>query len=415
MKKITLSAVAVLSLAGGFTSTLSADDFTLFSNTKFNGEIKARHEGVDVEDSTLKDANANTVRLMLGVESTLFGIDGLSLKVDGTTVQTLGGTKYNDLSPTKFTDYEVVADPEQTRFTQGYLQYKMGATTAKAGRQLINLDNQRFIGSVDWRQMPQSLDAVSLTNTSIPGLNLFGAYVYSYKTVFNEPTMDSESVILNGSYKVNDMLKITAYDYMLSLEKAQFAADTYGIALTGDVPAAGAKIAYHAEYAKQDDSTFKTTTTNVEVENNAYYYDLEATVSMMGISVGAGRELLSGTSGSDGKTKFQTPLATLHKFNGTADKFLATPTGGLVDTFFSVGYGAAGVGKALLTYHDFETDVAMSGKSDLGSEIDVQYSNTVPGIKGLNGLIKAAFFDGGDVATYTKDVTKVWLELDYKF
>lgn len=415
MKKITLSAVAVLSLASGFTSTLSADEFTLFSNSKFNGEVKARYENVDDQSNTVQQANAYTVRTTLGLETTLLGVDGLTMKVDGTTVQTIGGTKYNDLSPTKFTNYDVVADPEQTRFTQGYLQYKYGATTAKVGRQLVNLDGQRFIGSVDWRQMPQSLDAVSITNTSIPGLNLYGAYVYSYETIFNERTYDSKSVILNGSYKVNDMLKVTAYDYMLSLERGAFAADTYGLSLMGNIPAGPLKVSYHGEYAKQTDATFATTTTNIKTQNDASYYNIEATASMMGISLGAGQELLSGTSGSDGKTKFQTPLATLHKFNGWADKFLATPQGGLIDTSATLGYTAAGLGKAMVVYHDFETDKAMSGKSDLGAEWDMLYTNAVPGVKGLNGLVKAAFYDAGDVAGYTKDKNVFWLELDYKF
>lgn len=425
MKKLTLSTVALLSIAGSFGTTLSAsDDFTLFSNAKFNGEVKARYEGVDDESNAVQQANAYTVRAMLGLETTLLGIDGLTMKVDGTTVQTLGGTKYNDLSPTKFTNYDVVADPEQTRFTQGYLQYKLGATTVKAGRQLTNLDTQRFIGSVDWRQMPQSLDAVSISNTSIPALSLYGAYVYSYATVFDEASygqsLESKSLILNAGYKVNSMLKVTAYDYMLSLEKNQFAADTYGLSLDGDIPAGPAKIAYRAEYAKQGDSTFDKTASNVKGENDAYYYNLEALANISGLLAGVGYEFLSGTTGSDGKTKFETPLATLHKFNGWADKFLATPTGGLVDTSMTLGYTAPGLGKAMAIYHDFETDVAMGGKSDLGSELDFLYTNAVPGVKGLNGLIKAAFYDGGDVNTgttsnYSKDKSVVWLELDYKF
>ncbi len=415
MKKITLSAVAVLSLASGFSSTLSADEFTLFSNTKFNGEIKARYENVDDQSNTVQQANAYTVRAMLGLETTLLGVDGLTMKVDGTTVQTIGGTKYNDLSATKFTNYDTVADPEQTRFTQGYLQYKIGATTGKAGRQIVNLDNQRFIGSVDWRQMPMSLDAVSVANTSIPGLNLYGAYIYSYETIFNERTYDSKSVILNGSYKVNDMLKVTAYDYMLSLERGAFAADTYGLSLTGDVPAGPLKISYHGEYAKQTDATFATTTTNIKTQNDASYYNIEATASMMGVSLGAGQEFLSGAATGDGKTKFQTPMATLHKFNGWADKFLVTPDGGLVDTSMTLGYAASGLGKAMVVYHDFETDKAMSGNSDLGTEWDMLYTNAIPGVKGLNGLVKAAFYDGGDINSYNKDKDVFWIELDYKF
>ncbi len=213
MKPLLFSTVTALSL----TSALCADmDFTLFGDTKFNGELRPRYENVDVDNSGKDQANAYTIRATLGLESTLLGIDALSMKVDGTTVQTIGAEHYNDLSSDARTAYEVVADPEQSRFTQAYLQYRYGATTLKAGRQIINLDNQRFIGSVDWRQMPQSFDAVTIHNTSVPGLDLTGAYVYSYATVFDEPTWKSTSLLLNGSYTVNEQLKVTLYDYMES-------------------------------------------------------------------------------------------------------------------------------------------------------------------------------------------------------
>lgn len=429
MKKITLSAVAILSMAGTFSSTLCADEgFTLFSNTKFNGEVRARYESVEVEDSTKHDANAQTVRATLGLESTLFGLEGLSMKVDGTTVQTIGSTRYDGdpLATIGDGDYEVVADPENTRFTQGYLQYKYKKTTGKVGRQLINLDNERFVGSVDWRQMPQSLDAVTLTDTSINNLSLYGSYVYSYAQVFDRPTQESESVLLNASYKVNDMLKVTVYDYMLSLENGSkttnFAADTYGVAFTGDIPVAGAKINYRAEYAQQGDSTFDTPSTNIESKNDAYYYNLDALANISGILVGAGYEFLSGaetnaagTTIIDDKTAFSTPLATLHKFNGWADKFLVTPKGGLCDASATLGYTSPAFGKAMAVYHDFETDKSMGGKSDLGGELDMLYANAIPGVKGLKGLVKAAFYDGGEVINYIKDKNVVWVELGYKF
>ena len=276
--------------------------------------------------------------------------------------------------------------------------------------------------------MPQSLDAVTLTDTSIENLSLYGSYVYSYAQVFDRPTQDSKSVLLNASYKVNDMVKVTAYDYMLSLENGSkttnFAADTYGVAFTGDVLAAGAKIAYRAEYAQQGNSTFDTVNTNTEGKHDASYYNLDALANINGILAGAGYEFLSGSNGHDGNTAFATPLATLHKFNGWADMFLATPLGGLCDASATLGYTAPGLGKAMVVYHDFETDVSMNGNSDLGSEWDMLYTNAIPGIKGLNGLIKAAFYDAGDVYkktgntinyNYTQDVSKVWLEVDYKF
>ena len=39
---------------------------------------------------------------------------------------------------------------------------------------------------------------------------------------------------------------------------------------------------------------------------------------------------------NDKETSFATPLATLHKFNGFADQFLATPSQGLEDKFLKI-------------------------------------------------------------------------------
>ena len=413
MKKVVLSTV-MASMMFSVAPLSASEGFALFSDAKFNGHLNPRYESVSIEDSAKKDANALTMRATLGIKAKLLGIDGLSMKVDGTTVQTLGAPHYDDLSATRNTAYEVVADPEQTRFTQAYLEYAFADTQLKLGRQVINLDNWRFIGSVDWRQMMQSLDALTVTNTSIDGLTLTAGYIYSYATIFKEPSQQSNSVILNGAYALNAMLKVTLYNYMISSEKGAYGSDTYGLALTGDIPAASAKISYRAEYAKQDDATFKTVGA-AKKENDASYYNLNALANISGVLLGAGQEYLSGTNGSDGKTAFSTPLATLHAFNGWADKFLATPTGGLVDSTATLGYTAPGLGKAMLIYHNFETDVDMGGESDLGKEFDILYTNAIPGLKGLNGLAKAAYFKGGQVAGYTKDVSKIWLQLDYKF
>lgn len=406
MKKITLSAVAVLTL---LPNVLSAEGFTLFSDAKVNGEVRTRYENVSVEDSTKKDADAFTVRATLGLEAKVLGIDGLTMKLDGTTVQSIGAENYNS-STNGHTGYEIVKDPETTRFSQSFLQYKLGKTAAKVGRQIVNLDNERFVGSVDWRQMMQSFDAAVISDTTIDNVTLIGGYVWGVKGITNLPVSETDSILLNGSYTVNDMLKVTAYDYMLSSLH-----DTTGLALTGNLPISVAKIDYRAEYASQGDASRDTTGGAVNKQANAYYYNLDTLANISGILVGVGYEFLSGSTGTDGKTAFSTPLATLHKFNGWADKFLTTPTGGLCDASVTLGYTAPGLGKAMIVYHDFETDVAMAGKSDLGSEWDALYTNAIPGIKGLSGLAKAAYYKGGDVFGNTKDVSKVWLQLGYKF
>ena len=256
----------------------------------------------------------------------------------------------------------------------------------------------------------QSFDAAVISDSSISNLTLTGAYVWGIKGITNLPSSETDSIVLNGSYKINDMLKVSAYDYILSSLH-----DTMGLAFTGTVPVSVAKIDYRAEYAAQNDASRDTDGGIVNAQADATYYNLDVLANISGVLIGAGYEVLSGTSGSDGKTAFSTPLATLHKFNGWADKFLTTPTSGLCDASATLGYTAPGLGKAMIVYHDFEADVAMAGKSDLGSEWDLLYTNAIPGIKGLNGLVKAAYFKGGDVAGNTKDVSKVWLQLGYKF
>ncbi len=128
--------------------------------------------------------------------------------------------------------------------------------------------------------------------------------------------------------------------------------------------------------------------------------------------------MLSGTNGTDNNTAFSTPLATLHAHNGWADKFLSTPAQGLVDLSVMVGYKAKGFGVAKAIYHDFSSDV---GSVNYGTELDLLYKNAIPGIKNLNGLIKAASYSGGDSVTsgnsaaLATDKTIVWVMMDYKF
>ena len=406
MRKTTLSLVAVVALV----TTLNAEDFSLLSHPTFNGEVRARYENVDDQSNTKSQANAYTVRATLGLNANVFGLDALTMKVEGTTVQAIGPQYYFDGTYNGMTTYDTVKDPVQTRFDQAYLQYKVGKTTIKAGRQVINLDNQRFIGSVDWRQMMQSFDAVVVTDTTVDNLTLTGGYVHSIAGITNAPVTYSNSIVLNGSYKLNESLKVTAYDYSLSSLH-----DTAGMALTGDIPLSIAKIGYRTEYARQGDASRESLGGIKNAQADAHYYNLDALANVSGVLVGAGYEVLSGSTGSDGKTAFQTPLATLHAFNGWADKFLTTPTGGLCDASATFGYTSPALGKALIVYHDFKTDHAMATKSDLGHEWDMLYTNAIPSIKGLSGLIKAGYYKAGDVATFTKDVSKVWLQLDYKF
>ena len=118
------------------------------------------------------------------------------------------------------------------------------------------------------------------------------------------------------------------------------------------------KFLYQAEFATQDINS---------VNADTDYAFLEAGVKASGITAKLGYEVLGS---DDGQASFTTPLATLHKFNGWNDVFLAggfNPVAlpnGLEDTYLSVAGKVAGV-KLLAMYHDYSAD---ESGADYGSE-----------------------------------------------
>jgi hypothetical protein len=127
-----------------------------------------------------------------------------------------------------------------------------------------------------------------------------------------------------------------------------------------------------------------------------------------GFTFGAAYEVLGEKEGNAGGA-FGTPLATLHAMNGFADRFLATPVKGLVDTNFTLGYANKRIGKFFAFYHLFESD---NGGDDYGSELDLVYVRKFN--KNLNLFVKSAFYSEGD-DLHNGDTKKFWLMLDYKF
>ena len=412
MRKLLLSMAALPLVIGGLSVSASADGINILDNMKLKGEIRPRYENVD-DGTTNANANAYTVRTKLAVTADLLGVDGLSATVGVISVNNFGSHEYNALDGRVYTDgtnpYAVVVDPQKAMLSNAEVNYKLGDTLLHAGRGQINLDNQRFIGTVGWRQLERSYDSVFVANDSVKNLSLLAAWVYGYQGITAADTTDTNTVILHAAYTVMPELKVTMYDYMVANTH-----DTYGIALTGKVDTSIAKLNYRAEYAKQSDATMEIgTQTPTTGKADAYYYNLDLGANVNGVLAGVNYEFLSGESGS--KTAFSTPLATAHKFNGWADKFLATPSGGLKDLNVRLGYTAKGFGKLLVVYHDFTADTNGNTTDDLGSEFDAIYTNKIPGVNNLTGLLKYANYSKGTAVGYTNDVQKIWVGLDYKF
>jgi hypothetical protein len=149
-----------------------------------------------------------------------------------------------------------------------------------------------------------------------------------------------------------------------------------------------------AEAAKQDDYA------GGSALIDAHYTLLEGGLLWRGNTFKTGWEVLSG----DGHYGFQTPLATLHAFNGWADKFLTTPVDGLDDRY--LGWNRKfGRLEATLAWHDYRAD---HGGRDLGREWDASLG-FAPAKHWLL-LAKAADYRAGAAGT---DLRKTWLSVEY--
>ena len=135
---------------------------------------------------------------------------------------------------------------------------------------------------------------------------------------------------------------------------------------------------------------------------DAPYYLVQVDVPVSGVTFTAGYEVLGSDGGAAG---FRTPLATLHKFQGWADKFLNTPADGIEDIFVGVK-GKLGPVKLAAIWHDFDAD---EGGRDYGSELDLLA--TYPVTKALDLRLKYADYSEKGFAT---DTTKIWITAIFK-
>jgi len=405
MKQIKMSLVAAIVAATATTGANAGALDTVLSNPKLSIELRPRYEYANVHQNQKDAASALTVRTSIDVQAGLMDVEGLNVELQAISVDNFG--LVTDYDPEN-SSYDKIADPTQTRMTQANISYSANGFTGIVGRKMLALDNHRFIGTVNWRQMPQSYDLVAGIY-NYDKLNLLGAYVTRINRV-TTATIDTGSVLLHAAYNLMPELQLTAYDYMI-----QNFADHVGLRATGKMTIDDIALTYTAEFAMQNDPTMTddndqvlaSATSAGNITQDATYYNLAVDASFQNYTVGVGYEVL-GEKGS-GNDAFFTPLATLHGKNGWADVFLGgAPDDGLVDMSLKVAYNAGAYGKLIGVYHDFSSD---AGSTDYGTEFDAAYKMKLN--KNLGLLLKGAWFTADD-ANYN-DTTKYWVQFDYKF
>ncbi|MEH6696575.1 MAG: hypothetical protein V7675_16155 [Hyphomonas sp.] len=305
------------------------------------------------------------------------------------------------------TAYPVVPDPSGTELNRFQLtNTSLPGTKAIIGRERIVLDDSRFVGNVGFRQNEQTFDAVRLQNTSFGKLTLDATYLNQVNRIFGDTSpagrWHGDSYLLNATVPTS-IGKLAAFAYMIDVNESGGinSSQTYGARLSGDRTLSGGKLSYAASFATQQEYG------SSKIEYSAKYYAIDGSYAARNLNFGLGLEVLGG----DSHRGFQTPLATLHKFQGWADKFLTTPAAGVEDYYASGGLAIGDAGaltgiKLLAVYHDFS---AQTGGSHYGDEIDLLVTAKW---KILNLSVKYADYQADEFAT---DTRKIWLEGAYTF
>ncbi|QJB70311.1 alginate export family protein [Parasphingorhabdus halotolerans] len=368
-------------------------------------ELRYRLETVD-QDGLPRDATASTLRVKAGIESGEW--QGFSFKVEGEAIANVGAEKFNDTLNGK-TQFPVVADPEDVVLNQAYVRWRHeGVADIKLGRQTVNLDNQRWIGSVGWRQNDQTMDAALVTVSPAKGFSATYGYSWRVNRIFGPDSpigtfRNNDIHLIQASYDAPVIGSITAYAYLLDIPNAPGASSqTYGVRLAGKQDLGGAKLLYTAEYAQQSD--YGPNPANFRHD----YLLLEPGIATGPVTVKIGLERLEG----DGTTALRTPLATLHAFNGWADKFLNTPANGLRDIYGDVVVKPNGPKWLKETtfravYHDYKST---SGNLDYGQEWNFLIARSFG--KHVSVSLKYADYDSDGFAT---DTQKFWFTTQLKF
>jgi len=395
MRTIMLALVA--GLAPGAAVAGPAEGSFIFEN-------RLRYETVD-QAGFAREAEALTLRTRLGVEFPRLG--DFQFLVEGENV-TAFVEDYNSTVNGAVT-YPVIADPATLEVNRAQVTWTgLPDTDVVLGRQRITLGNARFVGNVGFRQNEQTFDAVRVTSRAFKPVTLSYAYVDRVHRVFGRESGqgewkgDSHLVFADAATPVG---QLTGYGFLLDFSNAPSQSSaTWGARLSGARSVGGEwQATYAFEYARQTD--YGSQPLNFDLD----YLLAEAGAKRGQFSGALTYERLDG----DGVRGFQTPLATLHIYQGWADVFLNTPAGGIRDLQAQASWTIANPAlvqslKFTAAWHDFAD---ADGSLSYGDEFDVAASAMIN--PHWSAELKAASFDG-DLPGF-RDRTKLWMTLEYRF
>ena len=356
-----LTIVALL-LSPPATAAAAENDIGNIPMGRFLFELRPRYNYIDESNKPL-DTEGGTLRALAGWRSAPY--EGLRVAIEGIYTDRIGPKRFNDNgAQNPISPYPLLPDPRYHGVNQAYVDYTgFEALRMRLGRQVVRMDNQRWVSDNDFRQIPQLFDGVAVEHTGLPETRLIASYFRRVRTT-SGAVNDLKLTLLNAAWNPAPGHALGAYAY--------FHDQPYNGAFTGftnssyrvlGVRAEGAltrglDFPYIAEYAHQDHYA------GGDARIDVPYWRLGGGVAGNAWTVRYDYEVKGSNDGAYG---LQMPLTDFYAFNGWTLHFFNTPRVGLHDQWltgrYSIGpftfYGEA---------HRFRADF---GGGKLGRELDL--------------------------------------------
>jgi len=406
---------------------------------KVSADVRLRYE--QSAQSGVPDADALTAALRFGFASDPSkhwhgAIEADRAVVltsdDHTALRTIAGAPgYPGTSYKPF--HQSTEEESDFRLTQAWLAFRQGNTLATLGRQRLAFDNERFIGSDDWRLAPRVFDALAVRHEFAEQLSLTYAYVWRVSGPSAAPGIwngapspiyrtrprideDTDSHLVHVRYTGWAAGTLSGYAYRLDFDGDPYrhwqSCATYGLAFEGNrALTSSLRLDYRAEAALQTDYGNST---------SDYSTDYQA------IKVGLGWKACTLSLGGewrdhDGSRFFQMPWGSQSLFGGWAGAVPAQTGNGMRDLSVELAADLPAKIRLQAAYHSFQPirhqvygyfTVVPNFHFNYGHAHEFDLQATRPFGRFVTGTLKYADFQS---RTVLPNVRRLWVQAQFTY
>ena len=371
---------------------------------RFTAELRPRYNRID-ESNKPERTEVGTLRAIGGWRSA--PLAGMRLTAEGIYTDVYGSSVNTSGAANATSEYPLLPDPRFHGVNQVFVDYSgIDALRVRAGRQIVRMDNQRWVSDNDFRQIPQLFDGVLASYTGIGATELTGGYFWRQRTTSG--TEDELKLgILHAAWNPLPGHSLAGYAYFHDEPQngafTSFANNSYraiGVRASGTAAQVGAfEIPYELEYAHQDHYAGGNPLINVS------YWRAGTGIANEHLTLRGDYEVKGSNGGHYG---LQMPLTDFYSFNGWTLHFFNTPPRGLRDGWLTLRYEW----EPLTFYaeaHRFRSDY---GSIDFGRELDVGL--TYEWNQNLFLRMQHARYDPSS-DTADPSIRKTWITLTWRY